>query len=64
MLTREIRHFSAERLQDILEHEAVHLRRLDSLWKLAGILVVILHWFNPLAWLMPEKAGGGSGGVL
>ena len=55
VLTREIRHFSAERLQDILEHEAVHLRRLDSLWKLAGILVVILHWFNPLAWLMLKK---------
>lgn len=36
-------------------HEAVHLRRLDSLWKLAGILVVILHWFNPLAWLMLKK---------
>lgn len=55
VLTREIRHFSVERLQDILEHEAVHLRRLDSLWKLAGILVVILHWFNPLAWLMLKK---------
>lgn len=55
VLTRECRRLSCEQLQGILEHEAVHLRRLDCLWKLAGILVVIPHWFNPLAWLMLKK---------
>ena len=36
----------------LLEHEYVHVRRLDALWKLilAGLLCV--HWFNPLVWML------------
>ena len=36
----------------ILAHENIHRRRLDNLWRLIGILVACLHWFNPLAWIM------------
>ena len=35
-----------------LEHEYVHARRLDPLWKLLPILALAVHWFNPFVWLM------------
>ena len=36
----------------ILAHENVHKFRLDNLWRLFGICITCLHWFNPLAWVM------------
>ena len=36
----------------ILAHENTHRRRLDNLWRLLGIGVACLHWFNPFAWIM------------
>ena len=36
----------------ILDHERVHKRRLDNVWRLLGICVTCVHWFNPLAWIM------------
>jgi len=40
------------RLQYILAHEYVHIKRFDTLskWLLAATLC--LHWFNPLVWVM------------
>ena len=35
-----------------LEHEYVHARRLDALWKLLLALTLSVHWFNPFVWLM------------
>lgn len=35
----------------ILKHELIHIRRRDYLVKLLGLCVVMVHWFNPLAWL-------------
>lgn len=35
----------------ILKHEQIHIRRKDYLVKLLGLCVVMIHWFNPLAWL-------------
>lgn len=35
-----------------LEHEYVHVRRWDSLWKLLLTLALAVHWFNPAVWLM------------
>ena len=37
-------------LRYVLEHEYVHIRRLDMLTKL--IAAVCIHWFNPLVWVM------------
>ncbi len=34
-----------------LLHEMVHVRRLDNLWRLIGVVVCAVHWFNPLAWV-------------
>ena len=34
-----------------LDHESVHHRRGDIWWNLAGLFVLGLNWFNPVAWL-------------
>ena len=39
-------------LRYVLEHEYVHIRRLDILTKLIMIAAVCIHWFNPLVWVM------------
>jgi beta-lactamase regulating signal transducer with metallopeptidase domain len=39
-------------LDFILTHEACHLRRLDTLWKMVLAVTVCVHWFNPLVWVM------------
>lgn len=35
----------------IVAHEWIHIRRRDGLVKMFGIAAVMLHWFNPLAWV-------------
>lgn len=37
--------------QMVLEHENVHIRRLDYLVKPIAFLVCCVHWFNPLVWV-------------
>ncbi len=37
--------------QIILQHENVHRRRWDNLWRIVAITLTCIHWFNPLAWL-------------
>lgn len=39
-------------LRYVLEHEYVHIRRIDMLTKLIMIAAVCIHWFNPLVWVM------------
>ncbi len=34
----------------ILDHEAVHARRHDNVWNLLAAGLLVLQWFNPLAW--------------
>jgi beta-lactamase regulating signal transducer with metallopeptidase domain len=36
----------------VIAHENVHTRRWDNLWRLLGIAITCLHWFNPFAWIM------------
>lgn len=36
----------------VLTHEFIHIRRFDSVAKLAFAAVLCVHWFNPLAWVM------------
>lgn len=35
----------------MLQHERIHLRRLDYLWKILAYLISIVHWVNPVVWL-------------
>ena len=39
-------------LQYVLEHEFVHIRRFDIVYKLLLIAAACVHWFNPLVWVM------------
>lgn len=39
-------------LQFVLAHEYVHIKRLDVLWKIILTVILALHWFNPLVWIM------------
>ena len=36
----------------ILLHETTHLKRADHITKIAAYLILSLHWFNPLCWVM------------
>ncbi len=40
------------RLRYILTHEFTHIRRFDTLTKLALAAAFCVHWFNPLVWAM------------
>lgn len=35
----------------ILLHEKMHIKRGDNLIRIAALLIVCIHWFNPFAWL-------------
>lgn len=43
--------FSEADLMHIVTHELVHIKRHDILIKPLSVLVLCLHWFNPLIWL-------------
>lgn len=36
----------------VIAHEHAHLARRDHWWKVLGYLVLALHWFNPLVWVV------------
>lgn len=36
----------------ILCHELVHIKRWDTLWKVLRQMVIFLHWWNPMAWIL------------
>lgn len=41
--------------QYILQHEQMHIRHGDSVIRLAGMLAICLHWWNPLVWYGIQK---------
>ena len=43
---------NTDSLAYVLAHEYVHIRRFDSIRKLVLIVVLCVHWFNPLVWGM------------
>ena len=40
------------KLKCVLEHEYVHIRTFDALFKLLLVVTTCVHWFNPLVWMM------------
>ena len=40
-----------EQFNYVLMHEQYHIKRKDHLTKLVSLLVLCIHWFNPLVWL-------------
>ena len=43
-------------LRFILKHELLHCKQKDILWKLLFVCVNIIHWFNPLIWVLRKAA--------
>ena len=37
--------------ENIVAHELMHIKRRDYLWKLAGFILLMVYWFNPMMWL-------------
>lgn len=44
--------YEQSELNYVLMHERAHIKRKDNFIRLFAFIVVCLHWFNPLAWLM------------
>lgn len=36
----------------IVMHEKVHIQRRDNLWRIAAVVTICVHWFNPFSWFM------------
>ncbi len=43
---------NSEQLKFVLAHEMIHIKRFDILRKIAVIIAVCVHWFDPLTWVM------------
>jgi len=41
-----------QRINYILMHELIHVKRFDYVWKILFTITLCVHWFNPLVWLM------------
>ncbi len=44
--------FNGINLQHIIIHEQTHIRRADHLSKLLAYMILSVHWFNPIVWIM------------
>ncbi|SHH86426.1 Signal transducer regulating beta-lactamase production, contains metallopeptidase domain [Sporobacter termitidis DSM 10068] len=40
----------------VLTHELVHIKRFHAVWKFLLIVILCVHWFNPVVWLMYRLA--------
>ncbi len=45
---------SRSRRRTILQHELIHVKRLDVVMRGVMEIVLCVHWFNPLVWMMRE----------
>ena len=52
LMPKGIKWENSKQLQYVLEHEFIHIRRLDAVAKLFLIAAVCIHWFNPMVWVM------------
>lgn len=43
--------YADQNIELVLLHEQTHIRRGDNLWRILALLIVAVHWFNPLAWV-------------
>ena len=44
-----------EELKVILEHEMVHFRRKDLVYKMVGFIANVVHWYNPAAYALNKQ---------
>lgn len=39
----------------VILHEKTHIHSLDNLWRIIAVVIVAVHWFNPLCWLFLKE---------
>jgi len=42
--------FNRDHFNFVFQHELAHLKNMDNLKKLFGLIICSIHWFNPLVW--------------
>lgn len=52
LLPAEAEDWPEDRLRAVLIHEQAHLRNGDPNWQVLAEVACLLHWFNPLAWMV------------
>ncbi|NMS89166.1 penicillin-binding protein [Clostridioides difficile] len=52
ILPKQMDYGNNQTLNFVLTHEMVHINRLDNMLKLFMLLALVIHWFNPLVWVM------------
>ncbi len=35
----------------MLRHELIHIKRRDMIWRIFSMMIVVMHWYNPLVWM-------------
>lgn len=43
---------SPELYEIVLYHELAHIKRMDSLYKILAVAAIIIHWYNPIIYLL------------
>lgn len=43
--------FQEQETEQIITHEWVHYRHRDHIWAVLRVIILSVHWFNPLVWL-------------
>ncbi len=43
---------SSREAEFALQHEMIHIKRGDIFWQLLKRMMILLHWWNPVAWLL------------
>lgn len=52
LMPKEIKWENSDQIKYILEHEFIHIKRLDAITKLCFMIAVCIYWFHPLVYLM------------
>ena len=55
LLPQDADDWSADRIHVVVAHELAHIRRSDWIIQIAGELLRIVYWFNPLMWFASAR---------
>jgi hypothetical protein len=47
--------WSEDQRRMVLAHEWAHLQRRDPVWQVVTMMVLVLHWANPLVWMAQRR---------
>ncbi|USF31308.1 M56 family metallopeptidase [Clostridium sp. MD294] len=50
-----VEEMTKKELELIIKHEMVHIQKKDFILKIMGTLVVMIHWFNPLSYILLKQ---------